>query len=536
MKVEVVKVLNTVMSTTLTPTDSRPRGKLFALLAIAFVAGLSTWVTVINGQPLFHPDTSAYLRGADYTVVHFFGDTFSTEWTQQRVLHLSATHNDLAAVTAPTPLNSPLEKSVLAGRSIYYGFVLYIGELASKLWFPAVLQGIIFAYLTYTVAVTCLGIGLVGFILIDLAILLITPAGLFISYLMPDVFAGYLIISGLALAIFWNALQVRDKVCLFAILAFSVLAHSSHLLLLGGLSALIFISNVYSGRRPRPIYNRILVLALVIGIAGETLFTLGTRLAIGAYPIRPPFLMARLIADGPGYQYLSKSCASTHYAVCKFMDRLPVSAPAFLWSMDPTTGVFSVADRATRRQLSSEQGKIALAILLAYPGQVVAHAISDSAKELVSVGLDNFLLNETQLSWAKAKLPLRYYNLLQAGPIQTSAIMWSTIRPIADVLYLCVYLLSLAGAMVVFTTGWLLPANDHNRYRMLVGLSVLTTMMNAAICGSLSEPLIRYQSRVAWVLPFLLLALTMKVITASKQSALPGIRLNAGTALGTDAP
>src|SRR5690348_9283667 len=105
-------------------------GRAIALLALLVA---STWVALFNGQPLFHPDTSAYVRGPDFAVVYLFGNNFATSWTQERTLEgKKGNHTITKKQKAPeVRLNSPFDNSVLNGRSIYYGALLYFAHITS---------------------------------------------------------------------------------------------------------------------------------------------------------------------------------------------------------------------------------------------------------------------------------------------------------------------------------------------------------------------------------------------------------------------
>src|SRR5664280_976876 len=113
----------------------------------------SAWAALVNGQPFFMGDTSAYVRGPDFAVVYLFGNKFATSWTQERTLQ-GAQHPPQHAIAGSpaedVTLNSPYDKAVLAGRSIFYGALLYIGHLTSHFWLSIFAQAAVFLYLSYT--------------------------------------------------------------------------------------------------------------------------------------------------------------------------------------------------------------------------------------------------------------------------------------------------------------------------------------------------------------------------------------------------
>src|SRR5207245_2332349 len=47
---------------------------------------------------------------------------------------------------------------------------------------------------------------------------------------------------------------------------------------------------------------------------------------------RPPFVMARMIADGPGRWYLRQHCLALHVEICRHSRDLPDNVDDFLWS------------------------------------------------------------------------------------------------------------------------------------------------------------------------------------------------------------
>src|SRR5215471_17281312 len=99
-------------------------------LVLLFLLVASAWASLVNGQPFFMDDTSAYVRGPDFAVVYLLGDKFASSWTQDRTLHRENSRpSNGPSSQEHVRLNSPYERSVLAGRSIYYGALLYLGHL-----------------------------------------------------------------------------------------------------------------------------------------------------------------------------------------------------------------------------------------------------------------------------------------------------------------------------------------------------------------------------------------------------------------------
>ncbi len=475
----------------------------------------TAWAPLINGQPFFIADSTAYVRGPDFAIVHLFGKRFKTSWTQQRVLTVS-TRLDRGsnAKQAPlVPLNSPLDKTVLAGRSIFYGALLYLGHVTSFFWLSVLTQAAIFVYLSYTLAIKCFRLSFRAFKYLILAVILATPVSFYVGLLMPDIFASYLILAMIIFLGFWQQLHRSDKVLIATIIGFSALIHASHLLLLiclvlGSAIISIFVEreSVFSFLSSR---RSIISAAIVIAaILGEFSFFVATKLTIGAYPIRPPFLMARVIADGPGYRFLQDNCSTRPYAACSFIDHMPTTAIDFLWSSDPKKGAFGIADLPTRRALSSEQVSFWLSVLRYDPSGVIFSAANDFVRQLFTVGIDEFFPSGQQLSEFKEKLPENYFR----GMMESRIIFNRWILTTGNVLYSVIYFSSLL-ALVLMLVAFpfmqfqkdLVPSRQQ--LFMVLSITVMGIIFNAAICGVLSDPWPRYQARVSWIPLFVLLVI-----------------------------
>ena len=333
--------------------------KRLAALFLLLVAG--AWSALVNGGPFFFPDTRTTC-GARISPLCIF-------WAKNSQLHgpknALCRGRSIPLLTRlpdrlPTKirLNSPFDKAVMSGRSIYYGALLYVGHLTSNFWLSIFAQAAIFIYLSYTFVIKCARLSFFTFVCTTAIILVATPVSFFISFLTPDIFASFLILATIILVGFWSTLKLRDRVFVTAIILYSILVHTSHLLLLICIGLLAFVCFIF--QRKTAVSSLILKPAIVLsaiilsGFLGELIFSYSTRLTIGTDPTRPPFVMARLIQDGPGYQFLQKNCATKHYVVCNYMDRLSIPS-GFLWSTDPNEGVYNVADLATRIALSSEE-------------------------------------------------------------------------------------------------------------------------------------------------------------------------------------
>lgn len=331
-----------------------------------------------------------------------------------------------------------------------------------------------------------------------------TPVAFFISRVMPDVFAGIAILATANLIIYGGRMS---RACLFAwtgLLSAALLCHSTHVLVTLSLTALYLFGRLFSRRPPSrgsaswKGFTGV-ALSLLVAFAGDALFVAATTKASGVAPIRPPFLTARLIVDGPGEAYLKATCPGSGFATCRFLDRLPGdNTEAFLWSPDPANGgVFIPADPETRRTLSAEQFRFALAVLRYDPVGEVAAMVKNALIQSGEVSVFGFDLDDNDRQGFRHELPSRY---LEAAEKTRS---WRGAMPIAPMSAMIFVVLFASTAYILWV---LLPrrasADDNDLARLAI-VVITGVLLNAFVCGAMSEPDHRYQARVIWLIPFL---------------------------------
>ena len=219
---------------------------------MAFCFALATifamWPALTNGQPFFFPDTTAYVRGADLAIARVVGERFATDWAkdERRTVEIKS------AVEPSDRKAKPVQRPVLAGRSLIYGALLYLGALTGRMWLAIFLQSVIAVYLTYLFVTRTLGLDFRCFLVACGLLCLATSLPFYVSFLMPDVFAGFLILGFSILATTWDALSHPERAATIAILLFAVLAHATHVMVLALLTALVAAYVLLLSRRCRP--------------------------------------------------------------------------------------------------------------------------------------------------------------------------------------------------------------------------------------------------------------------------------------------
>jgi hypothetical protein len=451
------------------------------------------WPSLYNGQPFFFYDTASYIRGADGAIAIVTG--VQSQWTRSSVVNSLSSDKDGTVKS----LSSIEDEAVHSGRSVSYGVLLYFGDLIGQFWASVLLQAVVVMVAIGLTLCETFGFRWKDLTIISVGLAVTTPVAFYISFLMPDIFAGITILA-LANIFALSKTMVRLRIGVWtALLCASVLFHSSHLLIV---IVIVIFELLHSLVRRKPIFWKgfaVAFFAIIVGFAGEVAFELGVQKALGTKPIRPPYIMARLMADGPGSAFLKERCPGAGYTACRFVDLLPVkNSENFLWSLDPKVGGFMTSDPSTRRALGNEQYRFALAVLAYDPINQILASSKNIFTQLCLVGLENFNYSSVADYFFEDHLPSTYMD----GIKKTRA--WQDKMPImfmsyVNLLFIC------AGALYVL---WHFFFSDKNKMYPKSRLGLFTAIVfvglfaNAAICGALCIPDDRYQARVIWLLPF----------------------------------
>jgi len=268
----------------------------FLLMLFALV-----WPAIYNGEPLYFFDTTAYIRGADAGLQRVTG--VSTPWS-------------LAEEPDSSSLVGGDKQTVILGRSVYYGALLYLGGLIGGFWLTIIAQALLLI-LAMALCFRAFEIPLgLPFAVIVIALGVTTSVSYFVSFLMPDVFAAIVILACVSLIGVKKALRTRDYLIWSVLLAAALTFHDTHLLIAAMMLAVALVWNVatqsWANQRGLVVISACIAVAVAAGIA----FGWAVKHLVGAPPIRPPILMARLIEDGPGYRYLKDTCPQSGFQVC----------------------------------------------------------------------------------------------------------------------------------------------------------------------------------------------------------------------------
>jgi hypothetical protein len=422
--------------------------------AIALLIPLLLAATFWNGFPLIYYDTGAY-------VFEGLGGHFMVE-------------------------RSP----------VYSLFLRYAGAGAS-LWFAAVIQAAATAFVvTQCARAEIPRLRMATLAVVGASLVVVTGLPWYVGQIEPDCFTALVVLAICLLAFRANRLGRVRAIVLVGIGGFAAAAHPSHLLLAGFLVILIVATRGVVGiahRWPKPrvlgsAFVCILGLALIVGANFQFTRQIFVSRA-GA-----SFVFARMLQDGIVMRLLDDTCPKSGYRLCAYRDSLPPTADGWLWTPDSpffTLGHFTGT--------AAESERIVRDAILRYPSLQLKAAIGDAATQFARFRTGDQI--EPQ-EWVLYPVLARYLPGQMRAYLAARQQRGEIDFRVMGYLHVIVGALSLIG--LVLFLGFAISRRRDRRI-VLPGFVLAALVGNAIICGVLSGPHDRYQSRLIWLAPFALM-------------------------------
>jgi hypothetical protein len=430
--------------------------------AVLVAALLMSWPAVYNGYPLLYPDSMSYLRQGVPVARALFLHRFAGYY---------------------------------GGRSLIYSVGILPFHWNVTPWPVVIFNALLTAYVLWLV-VRSLQPGRTSTAYLALLALLsvFTGLGWFVGWIMPDIFGPVLYLAVYLLVFAPETLSRAERRAVVLIAWWSVASHVTHLMLAAGLCVLFVAVLAVRRQLTRRTLRPVGTVALIV------LFAAAAHLALHTYLYgepslngqRPPFVMARMIADGPGRWYLRQHCPTLHVEICRHLRDLPDKVDDFLWS---ARGIWQSASLAQQEQIRNEETRIVLGTLRAYPREELVVSAGHFWRQLHAFGLYDYDPNPWILAMVDTVLPgarPRYLETRQAQETLhedffTSVQDWTV-------------MLSL---VVIACWGLFVRPKRSPRVIGLATIIGFVVVVNAAVTGVLANVEDRYQARVIWLVPLL---------------------------------
>jgi hypothetical protein len=464
---------------------STPR-RLQHTFAILVGAVVLCWPAFYNRYPLLYPDSISYI-----------GDG-----------HLIA-----RALLALHPARLPWMRSPL------YSLGIFPFHWARNPWPVVALQGLITAWILWLIVRSLVIRRTTAVYLAILTFLsLFTGLSWVVSWLLPDILGPVLYLSIYLLVFARNTLSRREAALVSCLIIWSTASHLTHLMLGVFLSALLCLLVLVWPTVMRPRAKAVGTVAMLVAAAlalqvALTGYLSGSPSLTGKHP---PFLMARLLSDGPARELLQTRCGDLQWTICKSVDALPTDSDEFLWGV---TSVWTTATPAEAGQIRYEELPLLWATLRAYPGRQVRISLANFWQQLHTFDIEEFGNNpwaESQLNNVMPGSETPYRRGLQSRDLLPTD-FFSDLQQMTVGVSLLVLAISL-------------PLCWRRSHIRLLGLSAIVlsaVVANAFLTGVLSVADSRYQVRVIWLLPLLAILVLLRLVEDHRTRAIARRKIEA---------
>jgi hypothetical protein len=464
-------------------------------------------VVVASGRPTVFTDTDDYYaqgRGAARALKPIVS----------QILHIP---RDLDEEDADLRAEADEDHTSMAARSPYYGILLYSAFEIGTLWLLAALQSLVAAWTVHTLIRGVMPqmrprvyLSVMG------GLSLLSTLPFFAGFGMPDVFAPLGALATAALTISWPRYRRLELAGLIAVITASLWFHTSHIVLeiaLIGISVGI-LWWFRTGARAIALRAGVLGLIVVSAFASDIAYHAVVKMRTGEDLHRPPFLSARVLADGPGRVYLREACAkASPYVLCRFKTNPLDDSDEILWADDPARGIFNASKIDVRIALEREEKTFVLQTILHHPLDQLGASLSNWFEQMSLVDLSEPLRDPgyyfTNVYWKDTSLP----SLIPGG--HECLRHPKLCRPWISISWISY----LDGTVILLGTGFLgwrasrrdvravvlarRPIKPGSREALVAATAVLilAVIVNSAVTGILSGPFARYHARMVWILP-----------------------------------
>jgi len=447
----------------------------------AMAACMLLWVAFYNGYPTVFPDTGGYL----YT---------------------GAFHIELPPFRAP-------------GYSIF----IELTSLGASAWFTIAIQAIVVVTVLHRTCKYLIGGESGGqsgaesgcqskfrdncLLAIVCLLAAVTSLPWEASQLMPDVFAGVVFLSAFLL-VFDDQLRLTGRIILSTILAISVSSHLS-LLPIATLFAAVLVLATLAGGRLRgvpPAKSTLVWLLVPIVAAGLWTATLNRRMGLGfrLSASGNEFLLSSLFGKGLAANFLRENCPKKPFVACRYLSNLPTTPGQFLfWHplLHDMAGHEDEMQQLVRDTIVAHPVKFVMSSSEDTFRQLAAFRTGDEIRETNSLTSNGVVIRQIFAGDSHA-----YSNGRQSHR------RLNRLANFAAILDTLVFWLSAVACLVLAWT------KRVERVNVFFFSTILFLVINAAICATFAGVYDRYQSRVAWLVPFCLMSYICCLVKERKRA------------------
>jgi hypothetical protein len=444
---------------------------------VALSASILLVPTFINGYPLIFNDSGTYLRAA-------------------------------------------VELKPTDDRPVFYSLFILPLHWRISPWPIVIAQAVLVVFMIGLVARTVFGIEQ-RWIVIPISAVLAAVSSLpwFVGQIMPDIFAAVLILAILLLVMGWDRLAVWERWFVVSLVAACVTFHLANLLIVLSTLPTLVVMYLLGWRPGSDPIKRLIRTAAAVLIAVSALISVNV-VARGKFVISASsstFLLAKLLEDGPALSVLEDECPGA-YLLCSQLGRLhafkktggPQSlADYFLWGGP-------LADLGWFKSEESEAAVVVNKAIKRYWTQQILTSLKNGARQFVTfnVAIDpppgsfTFPFAAASIQYVFGERSLEAFNrsIQGRGKLDFSAI--NAIDPFVIALSL--------GFLGYFAVRY---GRSDPLTGQLAAFTLLMLFWHALIIGTFSTLHDRYQSRVVWLFPLVMILLAFRALNLRSETS-----------------
>jgi hypothetical protein len=333
----------------------------------------------------------------------------------------------------------------------------------------------------------------------------------FAAFMMPDIFSALATLAAALLLVYFDRIPLACRVGLALLIVYSIAAHTSNIaLMMVAVATGWFINRLRArngGADRRLVW---LASALAGGLALVVAGGLALKTIFGRPAQNPPFILERLIVDGPALAYLRTRCHQPVYVSCELLNRTHAIDPRIIWIFIDVESFTPSVDPVRRERFYKEAWPIVFGTVRHDPIGVVLASLRNALKQLtmfkIRPEMDHALIDTLRVVLRRAPITAAITpnvavclegdgsgcNLLLRGRMWRWLQVWQHVVVAGAGL-----LIVLRLGPIVFRRDWRSLERDGWFAVYAIGLVVA----NGVICGVLSGPYNRYQARVIWLVP-----------------------------------
>jgi hypothetical protein len=426
---------------------------------------------------------------------------------------------DLKALTTPVSDDDQIDVTVMGARSPTYGLFLFVLEKLGGVWAVAGMQALICAWTVFLLwKAAAPGAPAWTYLALTGGLAVGSTLPFFATFIMPDMFAGVAAAGFVLLTVFPGRLARLEKAGVFLLLAFAYVVHTSHMLTAIAATVPAVLVLLWFKAPKKQVFTGVALCfaAMVLAVLSAKAYDKAFEMRTGHPLHRPPFLMARILADGPGRDYMRKVCKGPDdpYVICRSSLTPLTRSDDILWEESPLLGAFNALKSADLQlRMEREEWPFVKGAVLNDPLGQLSASLGNWVDQFLRISVHDplrdprqFLANEY---WKTTRLVDMIPNARDCKPIGPGC------RPPFD-MRLTKHWHELVILLSVLFTAWRVSRPDvladlkdrtapwarPSTAVIAAGIILLgMVVLNAGVCGVISGAFSRYQARIVWLVP-----------------------------------